>query len=320
MNSIPKNYLAKLDIRETQEAQQFINKELINILEQKLEFLIIREPKISSKKISTFSNESEIKRPVNFDSSFDNIIYFIFNRYRYWFTNTLKLLNIKNNNGIASFINFIDRDEEVTNTQSVEKNTLQFEFRYDNKNNAFKKAEEYSEILLSAIKTIESKIVNKYSGLKKVFPKKNTIKDVSRIGAIAGAHSVIDELASDHGFFILNNKRKSKSQQSLRNNFEIKYLGYSRHINKAYEIFHIHDRKTIEDLEPLSSESKAAMEEYTFAKEQLNNVDVRSISITIDLDTLALALLEKSHILELQSGKNIYDIEKILDSAEIKHL
>ncbi len=320
MNSIPRNYSPKLDIRDTQEAQQFIKDELLKALSQKLEFIMVREPKVSSTKISTFSNEGEIKRAVNFDSSSDNIIYFVYNRYRYWFTNTLKELNIKNNNGIASFINFIDRDEEITNTQSIEKNTLQMEFRYDNKANAFAKAEEYNEIILSALKSVESSLSAKYPKLKKVFPDKNTTKEVSRIGSITGSHSVIDELASDYGFFTLTNKRKSKSQQSLRNNFEIKYLAYSSHINKAYEIYHIHDRKTIEDLEPLSSESKAAMEEFTFAKEQLNNKDVRSISLTIDLDALSLALLQKSHILELQSGRNIDEIEKILDSAEIKHL
>lgn len=320
MNSIPRNYLPKLKARETQEAQQLIKTTLMKALSQSLEFIEIRPPRISSSKVTISNNEFDIKRPINFDSSNDNIIYFVYNRYRFWFTNALKELEIKNNNGVASFINYISRDEEITNVKSLEKNTLQIEMRYNNKNGALEKALEFKDIVIEALKTVEAELINKYPKIKKTLPNKQVIKDSAKIGNISGTQSAIDELASDYGFFLMINRRKSKSQQSLNNNFELHYYGYSKDINKAYEIFHIHDRKHLEDLEPLSSESQAALEEYSFAKEQLNNEDVRSISICIDLDTLALALLSKSHILELQSGKNIDEIEKILISSGINHL
>lgn len=320
MNSIPRNYLSKLDLRETQEAQEIIRNELLKAITNKLEFTLIRQPMISSERISTFNNEGDIKRPINFDSSSDNIVYFVYNRYRYWFTKTLKLLEVKNNNGIGSFLNYISRDEEITNVNSLEKNLFQIEIRYDNKKNVFQKGKDFSDILISSIREVETKLLTRFAKLKKTIPTNITTKDVSRIGTIVGAHSVIDELASDLGYFILENKRTKKQFQSINNNFEIQFFGYSSHINKAYEIFHIHDRKTIEDLEPMASESKVAMEEFAFAKEILNNEDLRSISISIDLDILSLALLSKSHILELQSGRNIEDIEKILISSDIKHL
>lgn len=320
MNSIPRNYLSKLTLRETQEAQLLIKEHLVKMLSQSLEFIVIREPKISSERVSAFTNTEDIKRPLNFDSSNDNVIYFAYNSYRYWFTNTLKELDIKNNNGVASFINYINRDEEITNIKSIEKNTLQLEFRYDNKAKAYDKSIELKNIVINAIKTLEALLINTYPKLHKVIPTKETIKEVSKIGATTGSQSILNELASDYGFFTLTNRRRTKSRQSLSNNFEIKYFGYSKAINEAYEIFHIHDRKNLDDLEPLSSESQAALEEYQFAKEELNNQDVRSISISIDLDALALALLQKTHILELQSGKNIEDLEKLLISSDIKHL
>lgn len=308
-------------MRETQEAQQLIINTLIESLSQSLDFVQIRSPKVSADKIDVSNSEIDIKRPINFDSSNDNIIYFAYNRFRIWFTNALKELEIKNNNGVASLINYISRDEQITNVRSLEKNTLQIEMRYDNKNTVDNKVMEYNDIIINAFKIVEEKLIHKYpKKLKKKLPLKQVIKDASKISAITGMESVIDELASDYGFFHLINRRNSKTQQSLKNNFELQYFGYSKDINKAYEIFHIHDRKHIDDLEPLSSESQAALETYSFLKEQLKNKDIRSISISIDLDMLTLTLLSKSHILELQSGKNISEIERILASSGIRHL
>lgn len=320
MNFIPNNYSSKLSIRETQEAQLFIERELMDILSQKLEFIQVREPKISSENISTSNNEGEIKRPINFDSSSDNVIYYIYNKYRYWFANTFKKLEIKNNNGIASHIKYINRDEEITNTKSLEKNTIQIEIRYDNKDASFKKGLELTELIFASIKQLETKLISKYASLKRTLPSKNIIKDSSKLEMESEIYSAIDELASEYGCFSLVDNFDNKLNKSLFFNYKIQHLGYSKYINKAFEIFSVADRRVIEDLEPFSSGFESVMEEYVFAKEILNNEDIRSISITIDVDTLSMLLLQKAHILELQSGKNIEDIEKILINANIKHL
>lgn len=82
----------------------------------------------------------------------------------------------------------------------------------------------------------------------------------------------------------------------------------------------IKDRKTIKDIESEFSVSEAAKEEYIFGKDILNGKNPRSINISIDIDTLSMLFLEKTHILEIQSGSNIKEIEKILKEADIEHI
>ena len=83
MNRIGKNYLQKLNIKETQEAINIIENLLIKELQERIEFIVVREPIISSEKISTTISSRQGERLINFDGSNDNIIYYIFNQYKY---------------------------------------------------------------------------------------------------------------------------------------------------------------------------------------------------------------------------------------------
>ncbi len=319
MNRIPKNYISKLNLRETQEAQNFIKNELISLIDEHLEVLLIREPKVSANKISASGFLDDNDRTINFDSSNDNVIHVLYSQYRYWLTDVLKKLDIKNNNGIAVFTNYISRDSQITNISSFEKNLLQIEYRYDNLKDSYTKAKELTEILSKIFYKLEAKVIKRYK-LDKKIPMKITLKEVNKFGNKKYFESTSASIASERGVFIFSNKRKSKSDKSIFNNFELLLLAYSKPIDKAYTIFSIQDRMTLEELEPLTADSEITMEEYLFRKNILKNEDIKSINISIDLDTLSMFLLEKIHILEIQTGNSVEEIEKILSSADIKHL
>ncbi len=319
MNKIPKNYLPTLNLRETQEAQIFIKTELVNLIINELEILIVREPKtlIGKMTASGFLNNEE--RVINFDSSNDNKIYTLFSEYKYWLVNTIKEMEINNNNGIAVFTNSINRDKEITNVESFEQNLLQIEYRYDNLENTYEKGKELMGVIVKIIKIIEKKIMSKYN-TNRSFPKKLYFKEIDKFGNKKYLESSVATIAAEKGTFILSNNRKSKSEKSILNNFEILLIAYSKSIDKGYTLINIQDRKTLLELEPIISESEITMEEFIFRKDILNNEDVKTINISINLDTLSMHLLDKSHIFELQSSVSIDEIEKILLSSGIKHL
>lgn len=119
MNKIKKNYVSKLSLRETQEALFKIEDILKYKIIDKLELIFVRSPLYSNKKMVSSNASSNGEREINFDCSNDNSIYFLFNDYKYWLLSTLKILNIKNNNSIGTFVSYIERDNEIKNSISL---------------------------------------------------------------------------------------------------------------------------------------------------------------------------------------------------------
>lgn len=322
MNIIERNYISKLTLRETQNSIQIIDKKLLSKLDDLIEFVLVKQPVVSSKRIvANTSNSTNGNRQINFDSSNDSNVYYIYNDYRYWLVQTLNKLEIKNNNAVATFVNYIDRDTEIKNTQSLEKRKLLIEYRYDNKEKVYEKAQEINTMVYDIIKYVNKEVIINYPILRNnVLPDVLDVKELKKISSRHNREESLADVASDEGAFLLVDKRNPKTDRTISNTFEISMYAYSKQINEAYQIYKIQDRRTMEDIEPFTAESDAVMEEYIFGKEALKGNDIRSINIEIDLDALALMLLEKSHILEVQSGSTIDEVEKILSDSEVKHL
>lgn len=315
MNKIKKNYVSKLSLRETQEALFKIEDILKYKIIDKLELIFVRSPLYSNKKMVSSNASSNGERQINFDCSNDNSIYFLFNDYKYWLLSTLKILNIKNNNSIGTFVSYIERDNEIKNSISLERRKLEIEYRFDNKEKIFDKIQELFSIIYSIINETQEEISKQYESIKNTFPSNiNKIKVNKEINI-----GILNEKAISEGYFILEKEFKNNSQ-SITSNYEISLIGFSKDILEATEIFMIKDRKTIKDIESEFSVSEAAKEEYIFGKDILNGKNPRSINISIDIDTLSMLFLEKTHILEIQSGSNIKEIEKILKEADIEHI
>lgn len=319
MNKIEGNYLSPLNIRDTQEALNLINETIRKEIEEKFEVLFIREPIVSSERISTNLSALKGKRQINFDGSNDNSVYYIYNAYKYWLLKSLEVMEIKNNNAIATFTTSIDRDVEIKNTQTMERRSIHIEYRFDNKKIIFEKATEINKTLISIIKNVEKVVCERFPALKTNMPKNITEKKMSRINKKISIGQALSDIGANEKIFNLVDK-KTESNKSIHNNFAISLKGYSREINEAFDIYKIKDRKTIDDLKPETAESETVMEEYIFGKDILTNHNLRTINIEINLDTLSMLLLNKTHLLEIQSGKNIDEIEKILSGADIKHL
>ncbi len=323
MNIIERNYLSKLDLRDTQKAINLIEKSIIESLENKIDFIMVRQPIVSSNKISVNTDKEEQSRQINFDSSNDNLVHYIFNDYRYWLVDTISKLDIKNNNGIAMLANYIDRDVEIRNTKSMEQRKLLIEYRFDSENQdyVFKKANELNKLVYDSIKQVQKDLIIKFPELKdNLLPKTIDEKDLKKVSSKGNVIDALSDIASDEGTFLLKDIRDTKKDRSLINSFELSLYSFKKEINEAYRIYKVQDRKTMSDIQPFISESDAIMEEYRFGKEILKDNNTRTINIEIDLDALSLLLLDKSHILEIQSGKTLEEIEKILNEANVKHL
>ncbi len=322
MNIIERNYVSKLSLRETQNSIHTIDRKVLSKLDDLIEFILVKQPVVSSRRIvANTSNTVKGNRQINFDSSNDSNVYYIYNDYRYWLVQTLDKLEIKNNNAIATFINYIDRDTEIKNTQSLEKRKLLIEYRYDNKEKVFEKAQELEKMIYEVIKFVNRELISQYPVLRNnALPETLDSKELKKISSKHNREESLADVASDEGAFLLIDKRNPKTDRTIENTFEISMYAYSKQINEAYQIYKIQDRRTMEDIEPFTAESDAVMEEYMFGKEALKGNDISSINIELDLDALSLMLLEKSHILEVQSGSSIDEIEKILSESEVKHL
>ena len=317
MNTIPRNYLSKLNIRETQEAQFFLLKELIEAIEENFDVIQVREPKISTFRISATGLLKHGDRMINFDASNDNKIYTLYSEYKHWLVNVVKNLDIKNNHGIFSITNNIKRDNEISNTQSLEENLLQIEYRYDNAEKSFEKSKELLETTVNVIKVVEKKLIEKYPKLSKSFPSKIVVKEFRKTQNWKSIDAMIIDMVMEQKVFAMINRKKIQ----FSNNFETSLMAYSPETGKHYSPLTIHGRKTLQDIEPQISESESIMEEYIFRKDILKEEEeIRTINISINLDLLSLMILNKSHILELQSGKNVKEIEKILSMSGIKHI
>ncbi len=323
MNIIERNYLPKLNIKETQRAIQEIESKLLEALNNKLEITVVRQPIVSSDKVSITTTKNESNRQINFDSSNDNIVYYIYNDYRYWLVNTLSNLDIKNNNSVGVFVNYINRDTEIKNTQSMESRKLLIEYRYDEDDyeEIYTKANELNKIVYDSIKSVQNAIIKTYPEVKGAkLPASLDEKELKKVSSKVNIEETLSDIASDEGSFLLVDKRNPKTDRSVESTFEISMYSHKKEINEAYRIYKISDRRTMADIEPFTAESESVMEEYIFGKDVLKDNNIRSLNIDIDIDSLSLLILEKSHILELQSGKSIEEIEEILDEANVKHL
>lgn len=318
-NTFLKKYVPVLSMRESQEAQELLIQTLKKELLNNINILIIREPKISSIRQSTNFSSLDGKRSINFDSSNDNNIYYSFDKYKYWLINSIKNLEIKNNNGVMVITNFIDRDSEISNIQSMEKNILQIEYRYDIQENIFSKAEELVNIIYKTILKIENIFYEKYK-LTPCLPDKIITKNLDKIiKKMSDVDEIKSDIASEKSAFILLEKideKEMKFDYTFRFSLEL----YSKEIDSSFSIFSIKDRKTLEDLKPFIYKTDRSVEEYRFAKEILKNNDLRTLNIKIDIDALAMVILNKIHILEVQSGHHSDELEKIFNSFGIKHL
>ena len=127
-------------------------------------------------------------------------------------------------------------------------------------------------------------------------------------------------LANEKGFFFFLNTWKNNERENYEKTFNLSLEAYSSETDRSFSLVTISDRKTLADIESQATESERIMEEYLFAKDQINNSQTRTINIFINIDTICMVLLEKIHILELQSGKNALELEKIFEMADIDHL
>jgi asparagine synthetase A len=323
MNKIPQNYLSKLSLRETQEAQQYIKNNIIDILSNKLNISIVRSPIYTTINQTSDLKRLQDSRVINFDSTNDDEIYYLYTNYKFFLVNTLSRLEIKNNNGIASFVNYVSRDQEISNIKSMEKNELQIEYRFDNPEVTSQKMVELAQETFSSLKQILSGLKKRFNSLLIELPDEMDLVDFDKVKkqkTKINIDSLKTELANIHGIYLLSDFNTEQNDLIEGREMKLSIEAYSPHADSSYSIATVANRITPSDITKIANTTEQITEEYMFAKERLIDQELRSINITIDLDALSMLLLEKAHILELQSGNFIEDVEKLLENKKIKHL
>ncbi len=323
MNIIERNYLPKINMKNTQKAIIMIDELMKKGLHDKLELFEVRQPVISSRRVSANSSRTNGSRQINFDSSNDNVVYYLYDDYRYWLVNTIKKLDIKNNNALLMFSSYVNRDVEIKNIESMEKRKLNIEYRYDveERDKVIEKSFELNKQIYNIIKDVQKKLNITFPELADFeLPKVADEKELKKISSAKNLSNTLANVASEEGTFLLKDIRNPLKDRNIYNTFELSLYSFNKEINEAYWIYKIQDRRTMEDIESFISESESAMEEYIFGKDILKGNSIRTLNIEIDLDALYMLILQKSHIFEVQSGESISEIESILESAEVEHL
>jgi aspartate--ammonia ligase len=243
--------------------------------------------------------------------------------FNYFLINSVKKLNIENNHGVITKLNYINRDEEISNIVSMEKNVLSIEYRYDNKKKAYDKLSNIIDEVYLALTTVFDDLKFEFKQLKhSLSPRLKTIILKAEKEASVSKEALIEKYSSENGVFkLLSTQVEEEAEIDTSNQIEkIDLFFYSRRDSKPMNVVAGHLRQDYDLLKQKDSLNDTLKEEVKHADTLLMKDVYNTINISINLDQVAMFFLDKVHILEVQSGLNSKDLENIFESKGIEHL
>jgi len=203
-----------------------------------------------------------------------------------------------NNEGIIYSGKEIHRDNELSNVTSIENNSINITYIYENDSILKTKVLElakvvYKSLYFAANEVVREKLINNHH-----FEKKIQIEDVESIKKSKITFSgkrLFDELTSEYGNVILEMAEKDPITRKETRFANIS--SYSKHLRSSYDIVKLSSVRITK-----------------------NNEKSGVILIEIDIDKSFMSAFEIAHILELQSGKKSSAVEKFLQQKNIQHL
>ncbi len=323
-NKLIRNYEQPLNLKEIQKVQLLFEKLFIANLINNFNILEVRSPLIFNENLNTDTFELAESRAINFDSSTNEGVFTIYNRYVYWLLNTINKLAIKNNNGILTHAHFINRDKENTNHSSMEENQLIIEYRYDNETDILQKILKTARLIFNIIINTKREIIPLFKAVPHIAKDNLDIIDLDLHHSKYKTFSMEEvekELAQAKGSVLLLNVLTLENEIIDDSAEEyLRVITYNENSTQAYKLFNASIRKTLEDLKRESEASENYKEEYNFIKHFVSKEYPRTFNITIDLDNVLLFVMGLGHKAELQSSSEIGVIEKILKEKKIIHL
>lgn len=318
MNKISRNYKPKINLKETQKIYNETEKKLFELLIDKLNLIKVKAPMISKKRQSTETYNNAFARTINYDSINNSGIYHLINKYNYWLINAVKKLEITNNKGIITKTSFINRDEEITNISSMEKNIIQIEYRFDNSKIIFKKLDELINIVYDVLFLIFKEFKFDYEKINYNIPK--TLKTFSMNHY---NEDKIQKWAIENGLFkLFFSAVQDESNYDISDEKEKIFLfAFLRSAKIPIKLVEASIRQDYLILEKQKKKlSERYVEELNYAKYILEKDIFRTLNISINLDAIVMFLTDKVHILEVQSTLNDENMEALFNQKNIKYL
>ncbi len=316
MNRIPNTYKSNLSISETHELISKIKRELKDKLIDNLNIVEIKQAMYSRTRPATESKVLKDGRPITFDSVGDNSVYYILNDFALWMMNSLIKLNIKTNGGVISELKYIDRDVKISNTRSFEKNILSIEYLYDNAENIVEKARELTDSVYRIVHSTINGILTSNEAIKaKPIPIRLKTVEIDSYEDVLESNEAND-VVRQQGVAIVYKKLDDKQI------FEAKEKTYVLFFEKKAFVQDILIEATIrKGINELPEQLNLVVQsEMDIIKSVISDNWKSSINISINLDHIAMIALNKSHILEVQSGIHSEEIEDFLIGKGIEHL
>ncbi|BDV03296.1 MAG: hypothetical protein HPPSJP_0170 [Candidatus Hepatoplasma scabrum] len=324
MKKIKINYINQFSELEIQRLVNFCETKIIELIYDRFDFHYVRKPFFSVDKIIDELSEINHSRTITFDTINDYQIYNLYNSFDFWFIKKLSRLNLENNHGIFTKLNYIVRDFKIDSNSSLEKNIIFFEIRSDNLDDFHLKMENLGMKIYQLIYDLffemhlfNAKIQIRIPKLDQVvffdnfFYKKQNQNYQSFINQMTlkyGVISILEELDQNDNQNFLNEKEK------------LSFYYFSKYLKESLIFIEVFKRK---DQKKILNNLKRIVNnkiEFNYLSEQIKKFEYQTINIKVDLDYLILMALDIASIFEIQANKNNQEVDDFLAKAKITTL
>ncbi len=172
---IPKNYNSNLDGRETERAIKFIKDTFQHEMIAALNLQRISAPLFVRPETGLNDNLNGVERPVSFDAPcIGGANLEIVHSLAKWKRMTLGRYGFNAGEGLYTDMNAIRRDEEVDNLHSMYVDQWDWEAVIEKADRTEQTLKSYVQRIYAAMKSTQSRVCQKYSGIKNNFPEEIT--------------------------------------------------------------------------------------------------------------------------------------------------
>lgn len=318
------NYKQKYSKREIQNAMTIFQRKLIENLEERLNIFEIQPKKFEVEPSSSDTFQTLMSRSISFNTATDDEIYYMVNNFDYWFRNQIVELEVSNNNGVFSMLDYILRDTEVSNNSSLRKKVIHIEMRYEGSDKEAKQEEILNLIntsILNASKEI-SKVVKGFTTPYKSRQKLHDFKTIT-YGKKKSVPMIINDMTSKEGFSQFKNMNENKDRRLYKSSYPIEMITtyWAKLEKSSHSIVKIGSRVPFKIIEEKSKNSKTDInDEMRFAVNMLNPEVKDGIYMEIDIYRSLMALLDLAHVTELQPDEWDNETNDYVKSHNIKTL
>lgn len=323
MKKIKINYLNQFSELEIQYLINFLETKIIELFYERFDLHYIRKPFFSTEKIIDEISELNNLRTISFDTINDYQIYNLYNSYDLFFIKKVADLNLENNHGIFSRLNYIVRDSEIDTNNSLEKNILFIEIRSDNKENFIEKMQILGMKIYQLIYDLffEMHLVNRK--IKIDIPKANKVAFLDKIEyekVNQNYKLFINQTTLKHGVVSVLEKLEDNEENFLNINEKFSFYYFSKYLKENLKFFEIFKRKEqSEILLKIQKTVKNKLELENLIK-RIKDFKYQTINIKINLDYLILMVLNIASIFEIQANKNNKEVNEFIDRSKLNTL